>query len=439
MRQFTGLTLANLIVACTSFITLVVVARTLPVDEFARLVFAQSVAAAAFAVFDPRVEDALIRFVPKVERSHGGAAASRLFERMLLVDQGANLMFGVLALVLLLVVPVPEGSIADPVLLSLAVIQIAIQGSIGTMTAGFALTDGLARWGLLQSITMIVFAAGSLAGLAIGDAAGFLAGGALSAVITTSALWLKTVHTTRRAYGAPAQEALPLPMGFIAFTVRAAANSSVSIGAEAIPLTVIGLRSSASTLAGFRIALSPARLASAVVSPVASIIYPRASRASAARHSSTAAEEALRYTRQVVPIAGVVLFVSAIAMPTAITLVFGQPYRGYGTTATILLSASLIRGTVAWSKTLPLAFGHATRRLVTSIVDGAALIGAAALLSDTDYAVGVAIAYLGVAVVISIYWLRYAHRQTKRDLSLAGAGTAAASETAPPAKRRWSS
>lgn len=409
LRQFTGLTLANVVVACASFVSLVVLARTLSVDEFARIVFARSAVAAAFTLLDPRVEDALVRFLPGIERGQGAPAASRVFERMLLFDQAVNVAFGVLGLALLLTLPVPHASIADPALLSLATIQIAAQGSLGTMSAGFALTDGLARWGLLQSVSMIVITAASLVGLVFGGSVGFLAGGALGAGVTTSALWLTTVKTTRRAYGAPAQKSEPLPKGFTSFTLRAAANSSVSIGAEAVPLTVIGLRADASIVAGFRIALSPGRFAAAVVSPVASIIYPRASRAAAAQQSAYAAEEALRFTRRTVPIAAVLVGIAPIVMPTAIELVFGEQYGDFSATATILLAAALIRGTVAWSKTLPLAFGDATRRLLISLFDVVALVSAAALLADTPHALGVAVAYVVIALVVSFYWIAYAH------------------------------
>jgi O-antigen/teichoic acid export membrane protein len=100
-------------------------------------------------------------------------------------------------------------------------------------------------------------------------------------------------------------------------------------------------------------------------------------------------------------------------MPAAITVAFGQPYREASTTATVLLAAGLIRGTVAWSKTLPLALGDASRRLVVSLLDVTGLIAAAALLADTANALGVAIAYVAVALAASAYWLSYAWRKSK--------------------------
>jgi O-antigen/teichoic acid export membrane protein len=206
-----------------------------------------------------------------------------------------------------------------------------------------------------------------------------------------------------------------LPHGFLSFTFRAAANSSVLIGAEALPLTIVGLRADASTLASFRVALSPARLADALVSPVGSIVFPRASRASAERRAGAAAKEALHFTRRVAPLATVVLCLGAVLMPIALTIAFGRSFRGAATTATLLLGAALIRGTVAWSKTLPLAFGHATRRLVVSIIDVAGLMMAAALLADTRNALGVGIGYVAVAVPAATYWLWYARRSSREE------------------------
>jgi O-antigen/teichoic acid export membrane protein len=408
LRQFTALSLANVVAAVTSFLSLAVVARVLSAERFGQLVFAQATAAAAFALLDPRLEDALQRFVPIVRRARGDGAASRLFERVALLDQGANLGFGALGLAVLLTGAVSGNGIADPALLAPAIVQMAAQGPVGTFGAGYALTDGLATWGLLRIASVVTMTAASLIGLAVGGAVGFLTGGAIAAVLTTAVLWLATIRRTRRAYGAPSGVRHPLPPGFLSFTVKAAANSSILIGGEAFPLTVVGLRADAATLGAFRVALSPARLVAAFVSPVASIVYPRASRASAEQRAGVAAAEALRFTRRVALVAAAVLCVGVIAMPAAITLAFGHSFRSASTTATILLAAALIRGTVAWSKTLPLALGDATRRLVVSLLDAVALVTAAVVLAATPHALGVAVAYLAIALAVAAYWLNYA-------------------------------
>ena len=414
LREFTGLSLANLVAACASFISLVVLARTLAVEEFAQLTFALSTTWAAFALLDPRLEDALVRFLPVVDRDRGGPAASRLFERTLLVDGTVNITFGVVGLALLLFGAIPDGGIAVPVLLSLAVLQVAAQGPMGTMSAAYAITHGLARWGILQSAATVGATAASLIGLAIAGSVGFLAAGAIAAALTSAALGVITIRRVRETYGAPDREGHPLPHGFISFTVRAAANSSVSIGAEALPLTVIGLRASASTLAGFRVALGPGRLIAALVSPVAAVIYPRASKSSAARQPDVAAREALQLTRKLAPVAALLLGVGAIAMPAAIAFIFGSSYRDFSTTATALLAAALVRGTVAWSKTLPLALGDPTRRLLVSLFDVAAVVGAAAIFADTSHAFGVSVAYVAIALAVALYWLSYARMRTRR-------------------------
>jgi len=412
LRQYGSLGLANVAVAATSFLSLAVVARTLSLDEFGRVIFALSATGAAFALLDPRLEDTLQRFLPIVQRDQGGSAASRLFENVLLLDQSVNVLFGALGLTLLLIGIVPVGGVADPALLAPATVQAAAQGAIGTLSAGFATTDGLARWGFLQAASTIGVTAASLAGLALGGAVGFLTAAAVAALVTTAALGLATVKRTRRVFGHPSRGRHALPPGFFSFTFRAAANSSVLIGAEALPLTIIGFRANAATLAGFRVALSPGRFAAAAISPVSSITFPRASRASAARRPAVAAREALHFSRRTAPVAGVLFCAAAIAMPTAITLVFGRYYAHFSLTATLLLAAALMRGIVAWSKTLPLAFGDATRRLMVSIVDVSGLIIAATLLCNTRYALGVAIAYASMALVISLYWISYAHRRS---------------------------
>jgi O-antigen/teichoic acid export membrane protein len=414
LRPYTSLGLANVVAAGASFLSLAVLAHALSVDEFGRLVFARSVTAAAFAFLDPRLDDSLQRFVPIVHRDHGGRAASRLFERVLVVDVAVNAAFCALGLMLVVAGAVPSSGIADPALLAPAIVLIAAQGPIGTFSAGYALTDGLARWGVLQSVAAVVVTTASLIGLAAGGAVGFLACGATAAVITTAAFWLATVLRTRRAFGKPSVERHSLPRGFLSFTLRAAANSSVLIGAEALPLTIVGLRANAATLAAFRVALSPGRLADALVSPVASIVYPRASRASAERRSAAAAREALRFSARVAPLAAAVFCIGAVVMPLAITVAFGHSFRGASGTATLLLAAALLRGAVAWSKTLPLALGDATPRLVVSIIDVAGLITAAALFGDTKNALGVGIGYVAIAAAAATYWLRYALRNSRR-------------------------
>jgi O-antigen/teichoic acid export membrane protein len=410
-----SLGLANIVAAAVSFVSLAVLARAVSVDELGRVVFARSVIAAAFAFLDPRLEVSLQRFIPIVQRDRGGPAASRLFERVLILDQGVNAAFCALGLLLVVAGPVPNRGIADPALLAPAIVLVAAQGPVGTLGAGYALTDGLTRWGMLQTVAAVGATASSLVGLAVGGAVGFLVGGAVAAVFITAALWLATVRRTRRAYGRPSREQQPLPDGFLSFTFRAAANSSVLIGAEAVPLTIVGLRADASTLASFRVALSPARLAEALVSPVGSIVFPRASRASAEQRAAAAAEEALHFSKRVAPLAAVVFCLGAFLMPVALTIAFGKSFRSTATTATLLLGAALIRGVVAWSKTLPLAFGHATRRLVVSIIDVGGLVTAAALLADTSHALGVAIGYVVVAVAAGTYWFWYARRTSREE------------------------
>jgi O-antigen/teichoic acid export membrane protein len=123
--------------------------------------------------------------------------------------------------------------------------------------------------------------------------------------------------------------------------------------------------------------------------------------------------EARRFTQRVAPIAAALFCVAAIAMPVAITIAFGRSFRSASTTAILLLAAALIRGAVAWSKTLPLALGDATLRLVVSIVDVAGLVTAAVLLANTGDAVGVGIGYVAVAAAAGTYWLRYARRRSR--------------------------
>src|SRR4051794_24539206 len=94
-RSFSSLSASTATVAVTSFASTVVLARVLTPKQFGQVVFAQATAQALFVVLDPRLEDALVRYVPRVARTRRGAATN-LFRRLVTLDVALGLGFGAL-------------------------------------------------------------------------------------------------------------------------------------------------------------------------------------------------------------------------------------------------------------------------------------------------------------------------------------------------------
>jgi O-antigen/teichoic acid export membrane protein len=401
---------ATLFEAGTSFIVFVLLARTLSVGELGQVVFAQSLVGLVFALADPRIEDTVIRYVPQIARQYGGESASRFFRRALGIDCGVGV--GAAAVVLLAVGchVVERTSRIDPRFLVLSALLAGTQAALGTATAGFAVTDRLSRLGGFRAIAATLSALILIPATIAGGAVGYLAAAAVVAAVTTVIAVALSVRLVDDRFGRPDRHsAVPRPPGVVSYTVQTSLASSAAIGFDLLPLSVLGVLSTASRLAQFRVALAPNRLALSAASPVSGVLFPRLSSHSAASDHGAIRREILGWTTAS-GVAAVVAGATAwVALPVLLPLVYGHRFSVAVPAARLLVLAALVRIVTAWSKTFPLAIGRPGLRLLLLVVDGAALVFVTALFARRPIA-WLAGGQLVVAIVVSAIWLAIAWR-----------------------------
>ena len=134
--------------------------------------------------------------------------------------------------------------------------------------------------------------------------------------------------------------------------------SSLAVGNEQLPLAIIGLAGGPQVLALFRVALAPARLVGALVSPAGNFLFTSFTREAAKRRLGEVRRQALTWTAPAIPVAILASLVAWAALPALIGLVFGAGYDDAVVAATLLVAAALVRGTVVWSKVIALAVGR---------------------------------------------------------------------------------
>ena len=325
-RQFASLAASNAVVGAISFAVLVVLARTLGTRELGQVVFAQATASSLFALLDPRLEDALVRYVPLVARRSGGGAATALVRRFMMIDQVLGLAFAGIAIAIVLSGLIPLGPSGNSTFLALALVQMGARAAQGTASAGYSVTDNLSRFGVVQGTTALGTSAAGLAGLAIGGATGYLIGAAAGTAVATVAMSVGAHRRMRARFGPPRRASTDAVPGMTRFTWKSSVASSLALGTDVLPLTVVGAVAGPQTLALVRVALGPARLVASLYSPVASVLFPVFTLRCGARRDRVVPQRAWHFTLVALPIALVGTVVGWIVLPTLLPFVFGSAF-----------------------------------------------------------------------------------------------------------------
>jgi O-antigen/teichoic acid export membrane protein len=411
-----SLAVSTIVGAAASFTGVVFLARLLDLREFGQIVFAQASSGIIFSVLDPRVEDGVIKFVPMIEARAGGGASTCLFRRALFVDEalGGSFALVIVAGLLSPVFHVPSATTMP--FLAIAIIQGGVQSAIGTASAGFAVTDGLALLGWTRVVASVVTTAASIVGLLIGGGVAYMVVQAVSAGVLTLVLSVLALRRVARLYGRAAELPRGAAKGFVRFTIKSSLAATVSIGTDKLPLAIVGNRGSVSLLAEYRVALAPSRLVAAAFSPVAAVMFPMLSRDAAASELSRIRSRILSWTALLSLLALIGGVVAWFLIPVVLPLLFGKPYGAAAKAAWILTCAALLRGSVVWAKVLPLALGRSGLKLIVTIVD-AALVTSAAWWGATRGLQAIAWSQLGVAILYVGIWIVLALNLSRIDLT----------------------
>lgn len=407
-RTFAWLTLGSQGEAVLSMLGVVVLVRTTTAAESGRALFAQAATAVWFLLCDPRLEDAAQRYVPLEGR--GGGRASALFRRLLRWDVGIGAAASVLALVVTVAAWLLGAAPGDlAVLLALAITANGATASTGSAGAAFALTGRLEALGPLRLRCAALTAALSLGGLLLDGPRGYLAGQAAGALVTAAVLARAALRAVHAEFGPPAAAA-PLPAGLLRFSIKASAGTSVASASDSGVLALAGLLGDPVLVTVLKIASAPARLYTSLVSPVASMLYPRLAEAAATGRARRIRRDVARSSIVLTGAGGAALLLALPLAGPVLGLAYGSPYAQAGTAAVLFLGAACVKASVSWSKVLPLALGRPGWRLVFLTVEGLLLLGllyaaARAMPGPVHTAVAFGCGSLALAVLGSVFWI----------------------------------
>ncbi|MGI5156870.1 hypothetical protein [Microbispora sp. CA-102843] len=425
LRTFTRLTLGSQGEAVLSMLSVIVLVRSTPSAESGKALFAQAATAVWFLLCDPRLEDAAQRYVPLAGRRDGSASA--LFGRLLRWDVGIGAAACGLAFLGVLAAWSIGAAPADlALMLALAVVAAGAASSTGSAGAAFALAGRLHALGPIRLGCAAVSAVLSLGGLFAAGAPGYLAGQAAGALVTAAVLARVGLRAVRAEFGPPTSPA-PLPAGLLRFSLRASAGASVAAASDSGILALAGLVGGPSLVTVLKVASAPSRLYTSLVSPVASMLYPRLAEAAAAGDTGRIRTDIRRSTLVLGAVGAAALLAAVPVTGPLLGLAYGVPYAQAAPAAVLLLGVACVKAGVSWAKVLPLALGRPGLRLAFLTAEGLLLLGLlAAGGRATSGAVPAAVVFgcgsLALAVLGSAYWVWAGRRLVDDDGGAATTG-----------------
>jgi O-antigen/teichoic acid export membrane protein len=390
--------------ALASFIVVVILARSLSIDTFGQVVFAQALAGLYFVVVDPRLEDALMRYVPIVARNSGGPGASALFRHCIVADQALGLAMTAVALGVVFVMPDHWMSAVSRPYLALALAANATAVVVGTASTAFGLTNGLATLGRLRIalafMTVVIAMTGTVAAGAVGYLVATVVAGAVQVVVISVLGWRRM----KSAFGAPQPYQRDDVRGIMRFTLKASLASTAALGSNLLPLTIVGGVAGPAPLALFRVAVAPGRLVVTGISSAASVMFPRLSQAAAELDLNRVRRVLTQWDRVAVPAAAAGAVIAWLTLPFAVRLVYGPGFAAAGEAARWMTVAALIRAAIPWTKVLLLAAGRPGLRFVILLIH---CIGLGALtwwLAATSTVTAIAMGHCLAAACMFVVW-----------------------------------
>jgi O-antigen/teichoic acid export membrane protein len=219
------------------------------------------------------------------------------------------------------------------------------------------------------------------------------------------ALGVASTRRVRRRYG----DAEPIPPGavpgFVGFTVKSSLATSVAFASDQVLYAAAGAAGGATFLAQYRVASAPGRFVSAGASPVASVLFPRASAAAARGDHEAVLDLHERASRWIAPIAIVIVACSFVAMPVVLPFLYGARYKSVVVPCSILVASASLRAIVIWSKTLLLAVGRPGLRLLELLAESIVMFGAVVWFAHSHALLALTLVQLTISAVVMTWWL----------------------------------
>jgi O-antigen/teichoic acid export membrane protein len=399
------LSLATQLEALFSFVTVVALTRTTTVSRAGEVFFAQALAAVIFLFTDPRLEDSLQRYAALLRERGNPGSARTLYVRCFQLDTAIALGSGAIVALILGAVQPGNHGVFNATFFALAITNATLQAPIGSATAGFAISGKLLDLGKWRIGIAVVSSAVNVIAIVTGGPAWYLALNAVTTGLATIALGIASSRLVAHRYG-PAE---PIPHGavpgFVGFTVKSSLATSVAFASDQVLYTAAGAAGGATFLAQYRVATAPGRFVSAGASPVASVLFPRASSAAARGDSKEVRDLHERASRWMAPIALAITLSAFIAMPVVLPFLYGAKYKSVVVPCSIFVAAASVRAIVIWSKTILLAVGRPGLRLFELLLESIVMFGAVVWFAHSHALLALALVQLGLAAVVMTWWL----------------------------------
>ena len=399
------LSVATQLEALFSFVTVIALTRTTTISQAGEVFFAQALAAVIFLFTDPRLEDSLQRYAALLAERGSRGSARTLFIRCFQLDTAIALGSGVIVALVLGAVQPGNHGVFNATFFALAITNATLQAPIGSATAGFAISGKLLDLGKWRIGIAIISSAVNVVAIVAGGPAWYLALNAATTGLATIALGIASARLVARRYG----RAEPIPHGavpgFVGFTVKSSLATSVAFASDQVLYAAAGAAGGATFLAQYRVASAPGRFVSAGASPVASVLFPRASAAAARGDHEAVRSLHERASRWIAPIALTIASCSFVAMPVVLPFLYGSQYKSVVVPCSILVAAASLRAIVIWSKTILLAVGRAGLRLLELLVESIVMFGAVVWFAHSHSLLALSLVQLGLSAVIMTWWL----------------------------------
>lgn len=409
-REFSWLTGGSQVEVLLSQLAVILVVRMASEDEAGQLFFALAITATIFMLIDPRLEDAIQRYVPKLREEDSDYKS--FFWTLVLLDVAIGIVAIAIAVAVWISGAIQPTELVNPTFLMLSVVINGTVAALGSLNAGFATSSRLTSLAKVRAVLALLSAVLSIGGLLLGGVTGFLIGSALAslaAIVVTATYCAKLMSP--RGYSIR-QFRTQCPKGIVPFTIKSSLATSLATGGDSGVLAVAGTSGGPGLVVFLKLAMAPGRFLYTAFSAIPAQAFPRISNLAAKQDLAGVAGLCTNVTRNVAGPIGVATVLGALAMPLVLPLVYGSEYFSASVAAIIFLIAGGIRASVAWSKVLPLAIGRPALRLVAVAAEAAAMVLAAWIIPQVVPTVAASTASIAVVAtltmaILAFLWLRF--------------------------------
>jgi O-antigen/teichoic acid export membrane protein len=389
-------------VAC-GILGTIVAARVLGLDEFG--VFATALAIVGFfqALLDLTVEESLTKFGFRYVAGKEWGRLRRLFRQALLL----KVVGGVLATLLIVAfAPLSEDVFGNEglqeALLAASLLPL-VQSSENVGATALLLHSRYDLRAVYQagSAALRVLAIVAFAHVGVAQVLLAIVAAQLISTVAVSAVGLSALrrfpHGPSRELGEDASE-------IRSFVVQSSlATGVISLRTTLVPV-VLGVVSSTTQVAFFRIAQTPQTGLAAASSPARLMLMTEQTRDWERGERARILAGIRTYSKWAGGVMVLAVPVFFLAMPWLVRVVFGSEYDGAVTAARIVLLSAAIAFMTGWTKSLPVTIGRPRLRIVTHGLETLVVIPLVALLGAEWGVTGAAVAVLVSTLVFTAAW-----------------------------------